>query len=182
MELVYGAKINAHPHRKKEYIKFTYVKMHRVCNRAETERDRITTVLNPFIERSKEFYAQPARVPKCWYDMHNLEVIIMQFFTPKMTVKTYFDENAHVLRMRPRSTLDLTRKQFIKLPDEFISSVKHTNADETIDGSSLIMEENHPKTAVELLTKDNIDDKINNILEPFTYVIEPFIFFSIYVN
>lgn len=156
--------------------------MHRVCNRAESKRNQITSILNPYLGWNSQFYAQPRNVPQVWYDMHNLEVIILQLFTPKLTVKTFYDANEKVLRMRPRSTLDLTRKQFIPLPIEFTSpSVTiQTSDDGTIDGSKLIMEENHPKTAVDLATKDKPDEKSNNNpFEPLTYEIIFFLYFVI---
>lgn len=136
--------------------------MHRVCGRAESKRDEITTILTPFAKQSVEFYAQPARIPKCWYDLHNLEVIILQLFTPKMTTRTYFDENEQVLRMRPRAKLDLTHKRFIALPNDYVSPASKPNEEPTIDGSSLIVENNQPKTAIENLNEIKLDDQLNN--------------------
>lgn len=143
--------------------------MHRVCGRAESKRDEITTILTPFAKQNIGFYAQPARIPKCWYDMHNLEVIILQLFTPKMTTKTYFDENERVLRMRPRAKLCLTHKQFIALPAGYVSPASKPNEEPTVDGSSQIIENNRPKTAVEILNENKLDSQLkNNVFEQYT--------------
>lgn len=143
--------------------------MHRICGRTESKRDEITTILTPFVKQSKEFYAQPARIPKCWYDVHNCECIILQLFTPKMTTKTYFDENERVLRMRPRAKLDMNRKRFIALPDEYVSPASNSNEQPTIDGSSLIVENNRPKTAINILINSKVDGSHkNNIFEQKT--------------
>lgn len=136
-----------------------------MCARAERHRERITTVLNPFLETYSSYFAQPKRVPKLWYDIHNLETIIQQLFTPKLRVRTHYDEKNHELRMSRLSNYDSNRKEFLPLPENYLNDID----DGTIDGANIIMEYNHPDTkAIETQIK-HADQFNRNVLEQYTY-------------
>lgn len=121
---------------------------------------------------SKDF-AQPKRIPKVWYDIHNLETVIQQLFTPKLRVHTYYDAVTHELRMSRYSIENSERKEFIALTKDYLNSKYGDGSDdgETIDGASMIMENNHPDTAIGVQTKQaSTAEQFNsNILEQNTY-------------
>lgn len=153
--------------RKKANIETAYNKMHQVCVRAERHREKITTVLNPFVGTYSPYFAQPKRVPKLWYDIHNLETIIQQLFTPKLRFHTHYDEKKHELRMSRLPNDDSDRKEFLPLPDNYLNDDQID--DGTIDGANIIMEYNHKDTkAIETQIK-HADQFNRNVLEQYTY-------------
>ena len=161
--------------RKKAQIKSAFNKMHRVCVRAERQREKITTVLNPYVETYSQYFAQPKRTPKVWYDIHNLETIIQQLFTPKLHFHTLYDEKNLVLRMSRLPNDDSSRKEFLPLPDKYLTD--HID-DEDVDGASIIMENNHPDTTTAIGAEIKHADQFNrNILEQYTYGNNAFDFF-----
>lgn len=145
--------------------------MHQVCGRAERHRHKITTLLNPFLEFHLKDFAQPKRIPKVWYDIHNLETVILQLFTPLLRVRTYYDHDTHALRMSRMPVENMERKEFIPLSKEYLNDKygdEHGN-DGTIDGASMIMENNHPDTNIDVQQKPTPADEFNsNILEQHT--------------
>lgn len=140
--------------------------MEQVCAQAERHREKITNALNPHLITISTYFAQPKRVPKVWYDIHNLETIIQQLFTPKLRARMHFDEQLQELRMSRMPISDMTPKKFLPLPEVFLN--EQTDGDETIDGSSLIREENHPDTDIALKPTTS-EEFNNNNLERYTY-------------
>lgn len=158
----------------KAKIETAYNKTHRVCGRAERYRHKITTILNPYVTMYSKDFAQPKRTPKVWYDIHNLETVVQQLFTPKLRVHTYYDAVTHELRMSRLSIESFERKEFISLSKDYLNS-KYGDGDddgETIDGASMIMENNNPDTAIGVQIKQtSTAEQFNsNILEQHTYV------------
>lgn len=74
---------------------------------------------------------------------------------------------------------DLDRKEFMPLPDVYLSAQVN---DETIDGASVIMEENHPDTPIAIGAQIKHADQFNrNVLEQYTYEhCNLFSFFSLF--
>lgn len=150
--------------------------MHKVCAHTERYRSKITLALNPYLKKSRDFYPQPVQIPKLWYDMHNLETIVLQLFVPKLDVRTFYDENDNEIHMKITKDADIDRKMFIPLPKEYLltsnlnanNTKDDSNNNKTIDGASLIVEENHPKTAIQLLSPGKSTDQPTEKFEPAT--------------
>lgn len=160
--------------------------MHQVCDRAERHREQITKVLNPFLQTTSAYFAQPLRAPKLWYDIYNLETVIQQLFTPKLKFRTHLFGANNDLCMSRMPIDDTTRKEFIPIPEVYLNDTVDGDGGESVDGASIIMENNHPDTRIQLF-----DDKMSrkqqqfneNVLEQYTYDFWLFIFFaSIYLN
>lgn len=143
--------------------------MHQVCAKTERQREKITNVLNPFVHSFSMYFTQPKRIPKVWYDIHNLETIVQQLFTPKLKVRMHFDVKQNELRMSRMPSIDTERKEFIPLPKEYLTVGPGKNGG-TVDGASLIMENNHPETAIDVKQQKSAttDQFNNNILEQYT--------------
>lgn len=159
--------------RLKAQIEAAYNRTHRVCGRAERYRHKITTTLNPYLTMYTKDFAQPKRTPKVWFDIHNLETVIQQLFTPKLRVHTYYDSVTHELHMSRLPTEKSERKEFIPLTKDYLTS-KYGEGDddgETIDGASIIMENNHPDTTIsgQIKQTSTAEQFNNNILEQHTY-------------
>lgn len=142
--------------------------MHQVCDRCERHRERITNVLHPYLQVSSMYYAQPKRVPKTWYDIHNLETVIQQLFTPKLKVRMHLVDPNNELRMSRMPINDPARKEFIPLPQEYLNDPSSDDDDETVDGASLIVESNKPATAIDIFAQKT-EQFNDNILEQYTY-------------
>lgn len=141
--------------------------MHQVCVVAERKRERITKALNPYLEYNSTYFAQPKFEPKVWIDIHNLETIVQQLFTPKLRCRTYYDVENHVLHMSRMPIYDLTPKRFLPLSEKYLNGEID---EDKIDGASIIMEYNHPDTATAIETYNKHADQFNqNILQPYTY-------------
>ncbi|XP_031640136.1 uncharacterized protein LOC116352043 [Contarinia nasturtii] len=153
---------------KKTAIEAAQNKMHQVCSRAERYREQITTTLNPYMQTFSSFFAQPKRVPKLWYDIHNLETIIQQLFTPKLKCRMHYVEKTKELRMSRQPMNDTDRKEFIPLPKEYINS-RDGNDAETVNGANLIMEYNHPDTDIQIKKSSTTDQFNSNVLQQHTY-------------
>lgn len=106
--------------------------MHEICIKSERYRERKTHSLNPYVETGFVYYPQPAHVPMLWYDIHNLETIVQQLFTPKLRTRTHFDENTHQLKMHRGFEKEAVRKQFLPLPNEYRNG-DDENVDSRID-------------------------------------------------
>lgn len=138
--------------------------MHQICAQTERKREQITLALNPYVEQPIAWFTQPKRVPKSWYDMYNLETVVQQLFTPKLRMRTEFDETLNQLRMHRMFVSITERKRFIPLPMDYIHD------DLTVDGASIVSESNHPDTEIEVQAeKASIIEQFNdNILEQHT--------------
>lgn len=158
--------------RKKSQIKLKYDKMHEVCLQAERYRARITHALNPLASTNLMYCPQPAHVPMLWYDMHNLETIVQQLFTPKLRTRTYYDENTHQLKMNRGFAKETVRKRFLPLPNDYLN-------DELADGDGHdvanfdIRKKGHTATGLELRNNKptTVDHFNKDILEQYTYVL-----------
>lgn len=140
--------------------------MHQTCRLAEKYRERITLALDPSLTKIPAFFSQPSRVPKLWYDMHNLETIVQQIFTPKLRMRVRFDEKTNQLKMHRMFVSDSTRKRFIPLPKDYMND-DYKSFDPTLDGASDILENNHQMTNIDerLLTIEQFN---NDVLEQYT--------------
>lgn len=147
--------------------------------RGERQREKITKVLNPYVGAYARYFAQPKRIPKVWYDIYNLETVVQQLFTPKLRTRSHYDETNHMIRMSRMPITDSEQKVFKPLTKEYLSSKYGDDDDETVDGASIIMENNHPDTAIEIQTKQTsaAEQFNNNVLEQYTYVFRVDFFF-----
>lgn len=139
-----------------------YKKAQYVCDQAERYRAKITQTLNPYVGMYEEYYPQPKHTPRCYFSVHNMEAIVLQLFTPKLPVRTYYDEKSGVIRMRRMPKEIMVPKEFLPLPKEFLSPAK----DDVVDGASVIVEENQPRTAVDV--SDKQEEQTREDFEPYT--------------
>lgn len=131
--------------------------MHQVCDRMERHREKITHILNPYLQISSAYFAQPNRVPNCWYDIQNLETVVQQLFTPKLNVRMHSIDN--VLCMSRTPVVDLARKEFmpLPLPKEDLNDQQYND-------------DNNPNTGIQILadTRTKTKQFNDNVLEQFT--------------
>lgn len=151
--------------RKKAQIELHYNKMHEICIKCERYRERITHSLSPYVETGFVYYPQPDPVPMLWYDIHNLETIVQQLFTPKLWTRTHFDEKTHQLKMHRGFEKQSERKRFLPLPVEYLNGddIAQKSANSNIGYQ-------RPETGVDVLgNKPSTIDHFNkNILEQYT--------------
>lgn len=146
-----------------------YNKMHEICIKSERYRERKTHSLHPYVETGFVYFPQPELVPMLWYDMHNLETIVQQLFTPKLRTRTHFDENSHQLKMHRGFATEAIRKQFLPLPIEYLNS--DGDADDTNENSvNATIGYHHPGTGIDVLGNEasTIEHFNKNILEQYT--------------
>lgn len=144
--------------------------MHQVCVQAEKHREKITQIFNPSIQKTAVYFTQPKRVPKLWYDMHNLETVVQQLFTPKLRIRTHFDETTNQLTMYRMFVTDSTPKRFISLPTDYINDDGYESDGSTNDEANIFFEHNYQDREIVAQAKkqSTIEQFNNNILEQFT--------------
>lgn len=151
--------------RKKATIESKYNEMHEICAKPERYRERITHSSNPYAEKGFVYYPQPENTPMQWYDMHNLETIVQQLFTPKLRTRTHFDENARQLRVHRGFQKESERKRFLPLPSRYYNS--DGLADTTIANNVSAIETGINVHGNQASTIEHFN---KNILEQYTWV------------
>lgn len=143
--------------------------MHDVCIKAERYRERITRTLNPYVETASIYYPQPERVPKLWYDMHNLETVVQQLFTPKLRTRIHFDETTHQLKMHRGFVTETKPKRFLPLPIYILKEYLKVYQNDDRTGNANEMSP-HPENGINLQTnrETTIEHFNKNILEQYT--------------
>lgn len=140
--------------------------MHEVCIQVERYRAQMTHTLNPSKETDLVYYPQPEHVPMLWYDIHNLETIVQQLFTPKLRTRTYFDDNTHQLKMHRGFVMEPMPKRFLPLPKEYLADNTNENGAHEIGDTGY----GHPETGIDVHNDKaaTIEHFNKNILEQYT--------------
>lgn len=145
--------------------------MHKVCAETERHREKLTLAMKPQLHRIQAFFAQPSFTPSLWYNLHNLETVVQQLFTPKLRVRTFYDDKTKTLKMHRMFAPDITRKRFLPLPTGFPYDGSQKN-DETINTAIQTVQKNPSTTEIDMPQKKaiTIQQFNSNILDQYTYV------------
>lgn len=110
----------------------------------DTETSKNIPYTSPF----SYYWPEQNPLPESWYLVYNLETIMLQLFTPKPAILTFFDDETKKLHIFRKATVPFNPRGFIPLPENSSAFAESKPLDQLFD-----LENNHDLSAENLERK-----------------------------